>query len=203
MELFHLYAGVEHVLPNEMDDVLYCYEMAPLFGMGISPIDLSRAPFIPFRMTGTPIGRTELLGGARPFLVVTPRLLHFLESLGDFPHQTIPAHLVQDRDDWCDHPPIDTTSFVVCNLHKHLHIIDFDRCVLTPSEVEDGTRRIDRLVPVEGVRIPPLFRQDNWPGPPLIPRPTRDALLAAGFTELLLPPLEGGLIHLSDLRGHE
>ena len=151
-------------------------------------------------MTGTPIGRTDLLGGARPFLVMTPRLLLFLESLGDFPHQTIPAHLVQDRDDWRDHPPIDTTSFVVCNLHQHLHIIDFERSELEPITRSPGMCRVHQIALVYGVNVPPLFRQDNWPGPPLIPKSTRDALLAAGFTALFMPPLLGDALHLSDIR---
>ncbi|MCK6516083.1 hypothetical protein L6R46_13630 [Myxococcota bacterium] len=204
MDLHLLWAGVDHLLPNEETDVLPCYELVPMIGVGIAARDLSHVPFIPLRLTGTPIGRTEMLVGVRPFLVMTPRLLGLLESLGDFPHQTIPAHLVQDREDWRDHPPIDTTSFVVCNLHQHVRVIDFERSVLSPYEVEDGTRRIDRLVPVEGVTIPPLFRQDNWPLQPLIPRSTRDAILAAGMLDLtFLPPLEGGMVRLSDIHDPE
>ena len=200
IELFKLKAGVEHLLEHEDWDVLPCYELIGSIGAGIRALDLSHVPFIPFRLTGSPVGRTELLVGSELFLVMTPRLLHLLESLGDFPHQVIPAHLVPDRDDWRDHPPIDTTSFVVCNLHQHLHIIDFTRSVLTPYEVEDGMRRMDQLVAVEGVSVPPLFRQANWPLPPLIPASTRDAILAAGMLDVFMPPLHGSMIRLSDIR---
>ena len=146
------------------------------------------------------MGRTDYPCGAVFFLLMTPRLLHLLESLGDFPHQVIPAHLVPDRDDWRDHPPIDTTSFVVCNLHQHLHIIDFARSVLTPYEVEDGMRRMDQLVAVDGVPVPPLFRQDDWSQTPLIPASTRDAILAAGMLDVFMPPLHGNMIRLADIR---
>ena len=200
IELFKLKAGVDHLLDHEDWDVLACYELISSIGAGIRALDLSHVPFIPFRLTGSPVGRTELLVGSELFLVMTPRLLYLLESLGEFPHQVIPAHLVPDRDDWRDHPPIDTTSFVVCNLHQHLHIIDFTRSVLTPYEVEDGMRRMDQLVAVEGVSVPPLFRQANWPLPPLIPAPTRDAILAAGMLDVFMPPLHGSMIRLSDIR---
>ena len=200
IELFKLKAGVEHLLEHEDWDVLPCYELIGSIGAGIRALDLSHVPFIPFRLTGSPVGRTELLVGSELFLVMTPRLLHLLESLGDFPHQVIPAHLVPDRDDWRDHPPIDTTSFVVCNLHQHLHIVDFARSVLTPYEVEDGMRRMDQLVAIDGVTVPPLFRQANWPLSPLIPVSTRDAILAAGMLDVFMPPLQGNMIRLSDIR---
>jgi hypothetical protein len=200
MELFHLYPGVDHLLPDEECDVYPCYELYGTYGGGLADRDLTHVPPMPLRMCGTPIGRTHMLTGVRPFLVMTPRLLHFLESLGDFPHQVIPVHLVPDRDDWRDHPPIDTTSFVVCNLHKHLHIIDFPRCELTPFEIEDGMRRIDHIALVEGATVPPLFRQDDWFGPPLIPRSTRNALIQEGFTDLFLPPLLGEGIRLADIK---
>jgi hypothetical protein len=200
MELFKLRAGVEHLHPNDDGDVLPCYETRDIVGFGLADKDLTDLPFIPFRVTGTRFMQTELLVSGCLFLVMTPRLLHFLESLGDFPHQVIPAHLVPDRDDWRDHPPIDTTSFVVCNLHKHLHIIDFPRCELTPFEIEDGMRRIDHIALVEGATVPPLFRQDDWCLPPLIPRSTRDALIQEGFTDLFLPPLLGEGIRLADIK---
>ena len=200
IELFKLKAGVEHLLEHEDWDVLPCYELIGSIGAGIRALDLSHVPFIPFRLTGSPVGRTELLVGSELFLVMTPRLLHLLESLGDFPHQVIPAHLVPDRDDWRDHPPIDTTSFVVCNLHQHLHIVDFARSVLTPYEVEDGMRRMDQLVAIDGVTVPPLFRQANWPLSPLIPASTRDAIVAAGMLDVFMPPLQGNMIRLSDIR---
>ena len=200
IELFKLKPGVEHFLPHEETDVRPCYDVFDIYGLGLADVDLSNAPYIPFRMPGSPMARTDLPLGASFFLLMTPRLLHLLESLGDFPHQVIPAHLVPDRDDWRDHPPIDTTSFVVCNLHQHLHIIDFTRSVLTPYEVEDGMRRMDQLVAVEGVSVPPLFRQANWPLPPLIPASTRDAILAAGMLDVFMPPLHGSMIRLSDIR---
>jgi hypothetical protein len=200
MELFKLRAGVEHLLPDEERDVLPCYELYTTYGGGLADRDLTHVPPMPFRMTGTPVGRTSMLTGVGLFLVMTPRLLHFLESLGDFPHQVIPAHLVPDRDDWRDHPPIDTTSFVVCNLHKHLHIIDFPRCELTPSPRVEGRFRIANIALVEGVTVPPLFRQDDWCLPPLIPRSTYDALIKEGFTDLFLPPLLGESIDPNDIK---
>jgi hypothetical protein len=200
IELFKLKPGVDHFLPHEETDVRPCYDLRHIYGYGLGDVDLTNSAFIPFRMAGSPMGRTDLVLGAGFFLLMTPRLLHLLVSLGDFPHQVIPAHLVPDRDDWRDHPPIDTTSFVVCNLHQHLHIIDFNRSVLTPYEVEDGMRRMDQLVAVEGVSVPPLFRQANWPLPPLIPASTRDAILAAGMLDVFMPPLHGSMIRLSDIR---
>ena len=200
IELFKLKAGVEHLLEHEDWDVLPCYELIGSIGAGIRALDLSHVPFIPFRLTGSPVGRTELLVGSELFLVMTPRLLHLLESLGDFPHQVIPAHLVPDRDDWREHPPIDTTSFVVCNLHQHLHIIDFDRCELTPSPRVEGRVHIKRIATVEGVTIPPLFRQDDWRLPPLIPRSTRDALLAAGMLDLYMPPVLGDSLDPAEIK---
>jgi hypothetical protein len=200
MELFHLYPGVDHLLPDEECDVYPCYELYGTYGGGLADRDLTHVPPMPLRMCGTPIGRTHMLTGVRPFLVMTPRLLHFLESLGDFPHQVIPAHLVPDRDDWRDHPPIDTTSFVVCNLHKHLHIIDFARCELRPDHEIDDICFMQQLALVEGVTVPPLFRQDDWCLPPLIPRSTRDALIEAGFTDLQMPPLQDGMIRRSDIK---
>ncbi|MBK9366382.1 MAG: hypothetical protein IPN01_08665 [Deltaproteobacteria bacterium] len=145
IELFKLRPGVEHFLPHEDQDALTINELDSVYGLGIAARDLSHVESMPLRLTGTPIGRTDLLGGPTPFLVMSWRLLHLLESLGDFPHQVIPAHLMPDRDDWQDHPPIDTTSFVVCNLHQHLHIIDFDRCVLTPYEGVPRMRSIRSL----------------------------------------------------------
>jgi hypothetical protein len=200
IELFILRPGVEHFLPHEDQDALTFNELDSVYGVGVAARDLSHFESMPLRLTGTPVGRTDLLGGPTPFLVMSWRLLHLLESLGDFPHQVLPAHLMQDRDDWQDHPPIDTTSFVVCNLHQHLHVIDFKRCVLTPYEVEDGMRRIDQLATVEGVTVPPLFRQDNWWLPPLIPRSTRDAILAAGMLDIYMPPVHGDAIRLSDIK---
>ena len=200
IELFMLKAGVDHLLDHEEQDVLPCYDARPTYGFGLGDVDLKDCPFIPFRLTGSPAERTDLPCGAGFFLLMTPRLLHLLESLGGFPHQVIPAHLVPDRDDWRDHPPIDTTSFVVCNLHQHLHIVDFARSVLTPYEVEDGMRRMDQLVSIDGVTVPPLFRQANWPLSPLIPVSTRDAILAAGMLDVFMPPLQGNMIRLSDIR---
>ena len=200
IELFKLRPGSEHFLPHEDWDALTFNELDPIFGVGLADRDLTNVEYMPLRLMGTPVGRTDLLLGPSPFLVMSWRLLHLLESLGDFPHQVLPAHLMQDRDDWQDHPPIDTTSFVVCNLHQHLHIIDFERCVLTPYEVEDGMRRIDQLATVEGVTVPPLFRQDNWWLPPLIPRSTRDAIVAAGMIDVYMPPVHGDAIRLSDIK---
>jgi hypothetical protein len=48
--------------------------------------------------------------------------------------------------------------------------------------------------------MPPLFRQDNWRLPPLIPRSTRDAILAAGMLDIYMPPVHGGAIRLDDIR---
>jgi hypothetical protein len=146
------------------------------------------------------MGRTSMLTGMGLFLAMSQRLLRFLEALGDFPHQVIPAHLVPDRDDWRDHPPIDTTSFVVCHLHKHLHIIDFARCELRPDHEIDDICFLQKLALVEGVTVPPLCRQDDWCGPPLIPRSSRDALIEAGFTDLQMHPLQDGLIRRSDIK---
>ena len=200
IELFKLKPGVEHFLPHEETDVRPCYDVFDIYGLGLADVDLSNAPYIPFRMPGSPMARTDLPLGASFFLLMTPRLLHLLESLGDFPHQVIPAHLVPDRDDWRDHPPIDTTSFVVCNLHRHLHIIDFDRCQLTPSPRVEGRVHIKRIAVVDGVTIPPLFRQDDWRLPPLIPRATRDAILAAGMLDVYMPPLLGDSLDPAELK---
>lgn len=200
MDLFKLKAGWEHLLDHQERDVGPCYDLRSTYGFGLGDEELSGFPFIPFRMTGSPAGRTDLPCGSGFFLLMTPRLLHLLESLGDFPHQVIPAHLVPDRDDWRDHPPIDTTSFVVCNLHRHLHIIDFDRSDLEPIEQAPGMSRIHQIAIVEGVTVPPLFRQDDWIYPPLIPRATRDALLTAGVVDLFMPPLHGGVIVLDEIK---
>jgi hypothetical protein len=200
MELFHLYPGVDHLLPDEECDVYTINELDPVYGVGLISRDLTHVPPMPLRMGGTPIGRTSMLTGMGLFLGMSQRLLHFLESLGDFPHQVIPAHLVPDRDDWRNHPPIDTTSFVVCHLHKHLHIIDFPRCELTPSPRVEGRFRIANIALVEGATVPPLFRQDDWSLPPLIPRSTCDALIQEGFTDLFLPPLLGESIDPNDIK---
>ena len=200
IELYKLAAGVNHLLEHEDWDVLPCLDMRSTYGVGLAEIDHTDTPFIPFRLIGSPFERAELLVGTEFFLVMTPRLLHLLESLGDFPHQVIPAHLVPDRDDWREHPPIDTTSFVVCNLHQHLHIIDFDRCELTPSPRVEGRVHIKRIATVEGVTIPPLFRQDDWRLPPLIPRSTRDALLAAGMLDLYMPPVLGDSLDPAEIK---
>ena len=200
IELFKLRPGVEHFLPHEDQDALTFNELDSVYGVGVAARDLSHFESMPLRLTGTPVGRTDLLGGPTPFLVMSWRLLRLLESLGDFPHQVLPAHLMPDRDDWQDHPPIDTTSFVVCNLHKHLHIIDFDRCDLGPIEGVPTMRSIRSLALVEGVTVPPLFRQYNWWLPPLIPRSTRDAIVAAGMLDVYMPPVHGGAIHLDDIK---
>ena len=197
IELFKLRPGVDHLLPDEECDVFTIHDLDPVYGVGIAARDLSHVEYMPLRMAGTPIGRTDMLGGVSPFVVMSRRLLHLLESLGDFPHQVIPAHLMPDRDDWQDHPPIDTTSFVVCNLHKHLHIIDFDRCELEPSPRYESRVFLRHLALVEGVTVPPLFRQDNWRNPPLIPRTTRDAILAAGMLDVYMPPVLGDSIELT------
>ena len=200
IELYELLPGSDHFLPHEDQDVLTFNELDSVYGLGVSARDLSQFEYMPFRLTGTPVGRTDLLLGPSPFLVMSWRLLRLLESLGDFPHQAIPAHLMPDRDDWQDHPPIDTTSFVVCNLHHYLHIIDFDRCELEPIERAPSVSTIKRLMLVEGVTVPPLFRQDNWRLLPLIPRSTRDAILAAGMLDIYMPPVHGGVIRLDDIR---
>ena len=200
IELFKLKAGVEHLLDHEESDVRFCYELIASIGVGIRPIDLSHAPFIPFRLSGSQLCRTDSPCGSGFFLLMTPRLLALLESLGDFPHQVIPAHLVPDRDDWRDHPPIDTTSFVVCNLHQHLHIIDFDRCELTPSPRVASRVHIKRIAVVDGVTIPPLFRQDDGIDYPLIPRATRDAILAAGMLDVYMPPVLGDSIDPAEIK---
>ena len=199
-EIFKLSAGVDHLRDHEDWDVLSCFESRATYGFGLGDVDLTKVSFVPFRLTGSPVGRADLLVGTEFFLVMTPRLLRFFESLGDFPHQVIPAPLVPDRDDWRDHPPIDSTSFVVCNLHKPLHIIDFDRSDLEPIEQAPGMSRIHRLALVEGVTVPPLFRQDDWVFPSLIPRTTRDALLAAGIEDLNIRPLHGGVIILDEIK---
>jgi hypothetical protein len=180
--------------------VLTINELDPIYGVGLADRDLTNVPPMPLRMVGTPIGRTDRLVGTGLFLTITHRFLHLLESLGDFPHQVIPAHLVQDRDDWRDHPPIDTTSFVVCNLHEHLRVIDFERCVLTPSPRVEGRFRMQEIALVEGVTVPPLFRQDNWRRDILIPRSTHDAILAAGIVGVRMPPLLGDSIAPGDIR---
>ena len=200
MELFHLYPGVDHLLPEEECDVYTINELDPVYGVGLLSRDLTHVPPMPLRMCGTPMGRTSMLTGMGLFLAMSQRLLRFLEALGDFPHQVIPAHLVPDRDDWRDHPPIDTTSFVVCHLHKHLHIIDFARCELRPDHEIDDICFLQKLALVEGVTVPPLCRQDDWCGPPLIPRSSRDALIEAGFTDLQMHPLQDGLIRRSDIK---
>ena len=200
MELYKLWPGVEHLLENEREDVLPCYDTRDSHGFGLADKDLTDLGYVPFRLTGAPFGRTDLPIDAGFFLLMTPRLLHLLESLGDFPHQVIPAHLVPDRDDWRDHPPIDTTSFVVCNLHQHLHIIDFARSDLEPIEQAPGMSKIHKLALVDGVTVPPLFRQDDWIYPALIPTTTRDALLDAGIVDLNLHPLHGGVIFLDEIK---
>jgi hypothetical protein len=199
MDLYILRGDVDHLLPEEDWDAVIIHELDPIYGIGLAARDLANVPPMPLRMTGTPIGRTDRLFDRGSFLVITPRFLHLLESLGDFPHQVIPAYLVQDRDDWRDHPPIDTTSFVVCNLHRHLRVIDLERSVLTSYPDTDAVRHITKLVPIEGVTVPPLFRQDNWSADLLIPRATRDAILAAGIRGVRMPPLEGSIIHLANI----
>ena len=200
MELYKLWPGVEHLLEHEEGDVMPCYDVRATYGFGLADKDLTDVDHVPFRLVGSPFGRTDLPIDAGFFLLMTPRLLHLLESLGDFPHQVIPAHLVPDRDDWRDHPPIDTTSFVVCNLHRHLHIIDFDRCELTPSPRVEGRVHIKRIAVVDGVTIPPLFRQDDWRLPPLIPRATRDAILAAGMLDVYMPPVLGDSLDPAEIK---
>ena len=200
IELYELLPGVDHFLPHEDQDALRFNELDHIFGVGLADRDLTNVEYMPLRLTGTPIGRTDLLGGTGCFRVMSWRLLRLLESLGDFPHQAIPAHLMPDRDDWQDHPPLDMTSFVVCNLHQHLHIIDFDRCDLGPIEGVPTMRSIRSLALVEGVTVPPLFRQDNWQMRALIPRSTRDAILAAGMLDIQMPPVHGGALHLDDIR---
>ena len=200
IELFKLKAGVDHLLTHEEQDALTIDELDSIFGSGVLARDLSHVGYMPLRLTGTPVGRTDLLLGPNPFLVMTPRLLALLESLGDFPHQVIPAHLVPDRDDWRDYPPIDTTSFVVCNLHQHLHIIDFPRCELAPSPRVASRVHIKRIATVDGVTIPPLFRQDDWRLPPLIPRATRDAILAAGMLDVYMPPVLGDSLDPAEIK---
>jgi hypothetical protein len=199
-DFYVLWPGVDHLLPNEEQDALTINELDSLFGVGLADRDLTGLEPMPLRMTGTPIGRTDLLVGVSPFLVMTPLLLKVLESLGDFPHQVIPAHLVPDREDWREHPPIDTTSFVVCNLHQHVHVLDLDRCDLEPIEGMDDRLIIRSLVPLDGVTVPPLFRQDDWPEYPLIPESTRDAILAAGIHTLNMRALTGGLMHLNRVK---
>ena len=202
MEFFELVPGYEHTLPLGRPDGTFCDDPRAVYGDGFAERDLSNAPPMQIRMTGRPIGRTHLLYGVSAFLLMTPRLVQFLEGLGDFPHQVIPVHLVQDREDWRDHPPIDTTSFVACNLHRHLHIIDFARSELAPDPEYDDSRLMKKLVLVEGVTVPPLFRQDDWSGftMPLIPRSTRDALLDAGFTGMLMFSLIGNRIRPCDIK---
>lgn len=200
IELYELLPGLDHFLPHEDQDALTFNELDSVYGVGVAARDLSNFEYMPLRLTGTPVGRTDLLLGPSPFLVMSWRLLHLLESLGDFPHQVFPAHLMPDRDDWQAHSPIDTTSFVVCNLHKHLHIIDFDRCDLGPVDGVPTMRSIRGLALVEGAIVPPLFRQDNWRLPPLIPRSTRDAIVAAGMLDIRMPPVHGGVLHLSDIK---
>ena len=200
MELYKLWPGVEHLLEHEEGDVMPCYDVRATYGFGLADKDLTDVDHVPFRLVGSPFGRTDLPIDAGFFLLMTPRLLHLLESLGDFPHQVIPAHLVPDRDDWRDHPPSDPTSFVVCNLHQHLHIIDFDRCELTPSPQAPGMSKIHKLALVDGVTVPPLFRQDDWIYPALIPTTTRDALVEAGIVDLNLHPLHGGVIFLDEIK---
>ena len=200
IELFKLKAGVEHFRPHEDWDACRINELDHIFGTGLASRDLSNVSNMPFRLTGTPFGRTDLLLNQTSFLVMSWRLLHLLESLGDFPHQVIPAHLVPDRDDWRDHPPIDTTSFVVCNLHQHLHIIDFSRCELAPSPRVASRVHIKRIAVVDGVTIPPLFRQDDWRLPPLIPRATRDAILAAGMLDVTMPPVLGDSLDPAEIK---
>ncbi|MBK9366381.1 MAG: hypothetical protein IPN01_08660 [Deltaproteobacteria bacterium] len=48
--------------------------------------------------------------------------------------------------------------------------------------------------------MPPLFRQDNWQTRALIPRSTRDAILAAGMLDIYMPPVHGGALRLSDIK---
>ena len=200
MELYKLWPGVEHLLEHEEGDVMPCYDVRATYGFGLADKDLTDVDHVPFRLVGSPFGRTDLPIDAGFFLLMTPRLLHLLESLGDFPHQVIPAHLVPDRDDWRDHPPIDTTSFVVCNLHQHLHIIDFARSDLEPIAQAPGMSKIHKLALVDGVTVPPLFRQDDWIYPALIPTTTRDALVEAGIVDLNLHPLHGGVIFLDEIK---
>ena len=200
MELYKLWPGVEHLLEHEEGDVMPCYDVRATYGFGFADKDLTDVDHVPFRLVGSPFGRTDLPIDAGFFLLMTPRLLHLLESLGDFPHQVIPAHLVPDRDDWRDHPPIDTTSFVVCNLHQHLHIIDFARSDLEPIAQAPGMSKIHKLALVDGVTVPPLFRQDDWIYPALIPTTTRDALVEAGIVDLNLHPLHGGVIFLDEIK---
>ena len=199
IELFKLRPGSDHFLPHEDQDALTFNELDHIYGTGLADRDLTNVEYMPLRLTGTPSGRTDLLLGPSCFLVMSWRLLRLLESLGDFPHQAIPAHLMQDRDDWQDHPPVDTTSFVVCNLYPPVHIIDFDRCELEPIESAPGMCTIRRLALVEGVTVPPLFRSDDWWLPALMPRATRDAILAAGMLDIFMPPVHGGVIHLSQI----
>ena len=200
IELYELLPGTNHFLPHEDWDALTINELDHIYGGGLADRNLTNIEYMPLRLMGTPIGRTDLLLGPGCFLVMSWRLLRLLESLGDFPHQVIPAHLMPDRDNWQDHPPIDTTSFVVCNLHQHLHIIDFDRCDLGPIEGVPTMRSIRSLALVEGVTVPPLFRQDNWQMRALIPRSTRDAILAAGMLDIYMPPVHGGALHLDHIR---
>ena len=200
MELYKLWPGVEHLLEHEEGDVMPCYDVRATYGFGLADKDLTDVDHVPFRLVGSPFGRTDLPIDAGFFLLMTPRLLHLLESLGDFPHQVIPAHLVPDRDDWRDPPPIDTTSFVVCNLHQHLHIIDFARSDLEPIAQAPGMSKIHKLALVDGVTVPPLFRQDDWIYPALIPTTTRDALVEAGIVDLNLHPLHGGVIFLDEIK---
>ena len=70
MELFHLYPGVDHLLPDEECDVYTINELDPVYGVGLLSRDLTRVPPMPLRMCGTPIGRTSMLTGMGLFLAM-------------------------------------------------------------------------------------------------------------------------------------
>ena len=129
--------------------------------------------------------------------IMSKRMLSVLESVKDFPHQTIPVTiedtvLVTDEDGKSRPSGKVNTDYVAVQLLEQLDIFDREKSVYKPSVLNpDRVGRIRKLVlkvPEEG--LPPIFRiKDNRTYLYVSPE-AKTALEEAGITGIRFVPLD-------------
>ena len=129
--------------------------------------------------------------------VMSKRMLSILESVKDFPHQTIPVRIEDTvsvtRADGKSQPSGKVnTDYVAVQLLKHLDIFDREKSIYEPNFLNPNkVGRVEKLVlKVLEKRLPPIFRIKDKPTYLYVSPEAKTALEEAGITGIRFVPID-------------